>query len=184
MSMKKLLVLVPMVALLGAGTSTTVAARKCGALPPGGKPIFAIDGVVQPSGVGVTPAPVAEGDIVFVDIICMDPKDSSFNRTHGVSLISAWTKSGPAPRVEEALSVIRAAQDAQFARNGRYISSVESIRFPESMKPVSVTLVADRKGWIARTTLPRYLRTCMMFDGTVAAPPRTGPRTSECTSDR
>lgn len=183
--MQRILCLLPAVALVALGTSSPNAARKCGrqqviAGPGRIVPLMSIDGVVIQPGTVHPMSNVVGTDIYSVDIICMDAKDSTFNRTQGVAIISVWTKSGPAPRVTEALDVIRQAQDSSFARNGRYISAVSEIRFPENMKPVQMTLEAGPKGWVARTTLPRFLQTCMMFDGTLAAQPAGAPRKAAC----
>jgi hypothetical protein len=180
----RVLCLAPALALLSIGASAPHAAFKCGgATQPGGKALLSIDGVIRWTE-DLSSIKLPEKDIHSVDILCMDPRDSTLNRTHGWGVVSVWTKQGPAPRVEEALDVIRDEQDAHLAKHGRYILALEDIRFPESMKPVRMTMDADKSGWIARTTLPRLLRTCTMFDGTVAAPPPNQSRKTACVSDR
>ena len=179
----RVLCLAPALALLGVGASAPDLALKCGgATAPGGKPLVSIDGVIR-SPDYLSSIKLTAEDIHGIDIVCMNPKDSTFNRTHGWGVASIWTKQGPAPRVEEALDVIREAQDAHLAKHGRYILALEEIRFPESMKPVRVTMDADKSGWTARTTLPRLLRTCTMFDGTLAVPLPNEPRKPACVSD-
>ena len=179
----RVLSLASALALLGVGASAPAVVFKCGGgTAPGGKPLLSIDGVMRwtedPSSINVP-----EKDIHSIDILCMNPKDSTLNRTHGWGVVSIWTKQGPAPRVEEALDVIRGEQDAHLAKHGRYIVALEDIRFPESMKPVRVTMTADKSGWIARTTLPRLLRTCTMYDGTVTGPLPKPARMTTCMSD-
>jgi hypothetical protein len=179
----RVLSLAPALALLSVGASMPDVAMKCGGVTaPGGKPIVSIDGVIR-SPDYVSPIELTELDIHRIDIVCMNPEDSTFNRTRGWGVVSIWTRQGPAPRVEEALAVIREAQDAHLAKHGHYIVALEDIRFPENMKPVHMTMDADRRGWIARTTLPRLLRTCTMLDGTVAVPLPNEPRKPRCVSD-
>jgi hypothetical protein len=177
------LFLAPALALVGVGASAPYVALKCGGVTaPGGKPLFSIDGVIR-STEDSARINLKKEDIHRIDIVCLNPKDSTFNRTHGWGVASIWTKQGPAPRVEEALDVIREAQDAHLAKHGRYILALEEIRFPESMKPVRISMDADKNGWIARTTLPRLLRTCTMFDGAAAEPLPKEPRKPACVSD-
>jgi hypothetical protein len=172
-----LLWFLPALALPVGGTSTPGAALKCGLLAPDGSPMYAVDGVLQ-SREGISG--FQPEDLYRVDIVCMDPKDSTFNRTAGFAVLSIWTMEGPAPRVPEALDIIRDAQDKHFAKYGRYIAAVEDIQLPESMKAVRITLNADENGWIAHSTFPRLLRRCVMFDGAVATPLAGEARESVC----
>jgi hypothetical protein len=179
----RFLFLAPALAVLGVGASVRDVSLKCGGLTaPGGKPLISIDGVITSQDY-VSSIKARAEDIYRIDIVCMNPTDSTFNRTHGWGVVSIWTKQGPAPRVEQALDVIREAQDAYFAKQGRYLAALDDIRFPENMKTVRVTMDVDKTGWIARTTLPRLLRTCTMFDGTMAAPLPNEPRKPVCVSN-
>jgi hypothetical protein len=189
--MTRALALLPALALIGLGASApneSSAARKCGqrftdADPRSNAPVYALDGaVIQPGTVGPM-SNVRSDNIHSVEFICLNPKDSTFNRSSGVTIISIWTKTSPAPRVAEALEIVRQAQDAQFAKNGRYLSVAKEIPLPETMKGVIVTLEGGPSGWIARTTVPRLLRTCVMFDGTVADAPAGAPRKAKCEID-
>src|SRR5688572_20908020 len=100
---------------------------KCGTPVPPGGPFIAVDGVVvgqleQQSKPG-TDYGVAREDLYSLEILCLDPKDSSFVRGRGLPLVSMWTLSGPAPRLKNALDMVRDAQDAHYAKHGVYMKT-------------------------------------------------------------
>jgi hypothetical protein len=186
--MTRLPALVPVLALAYLGAGTPSAARKCGqrftnADPRSNVPVYSLDGAVIQPGTARPMTNVGGDNVYSVDIICMNPTDSTFNRSSGVTIISIWTKTSPAPRIAEALEIVRQAQDAQFAKDGRYIETASQIPLPENMKGVVVTLEAGPRGWIARTTVPRLLKSCVMFDGAVAANTQGAPRRAACRDD-
>ena len=163
------------------------APRKCGTPVPPGGPFIAIDGVVvgqlEQQSKPWTDYGVAREDVYSLEILCMDPKDSTFVRGRGLPLVSIWTLSGPAPRLKDALDMVRAAQDAHYAKHGAYMKTLDNIRLPENMQRIRLTMRAVDKGWIARATVPNLLSTCSMFDGEVATALHIGPRHVVCESD-
>jgi hypothetical protein len=177
------LAIVPMVAVMAAMIPRSDAVMKCGSQSPNGL-LFAIDGLITAPKDGVSPLKsLAQENVYSLAVLCMDPVDSTFNYTRGWQLISVWTMQGPAPRLKDALNLIRDAQDAHFAKHGKYITSLDQITLPETLKPLRITLKGDAKGWIASATVPRLLSTCSMFDGTIATPLYIGPRHIDCASD-
>ena len=175
--------IVPVVAVAAAMIPTGSTMIKCGTLSPNG-PLLGVDGVVTgPVSRDKPLGNLAKEDVYSIDIMCVDPVDSTFNRTHGWQLISLWTMQGPAPRLKEALNLIRDAQDAHYARHGRYITKLEEIPLPETMKPLRITLQADKKGWIARATVRQLLTTCSISDGVNIDPNYVRARQIECASD-
>jgi hypothetical protein len=182
--MKRILYLLPVVVLAGLGTTAPNAARKCGTpIPSMAQMLKAIDGVIVAPPDSAALAKVKSEDIYSMDLVCMNPLDSTFSRSRGITVMSIWMKTGPAPRITEALDVVRQAQDSSLARTGRYISSGAEIQLPANMRGISVALEASAEGWIARTTVPRLLRTCVMFDGRVPERTQGAPRKSVCAYD-
>src|SRR5687768_10519099 len=91
--------IVPIVAVAAAMIPQHGAMLKCGTASPDG-PLFAVDGVVMGPSTREKPfGNVAKENVYSLEIMCMDPVDSTFNRTHGRQLISLWTMQGPAPRL-------------------------------------------------------------------------------------
>ena len=175
--------IVPAVAVAAALNPYDSTLLKCGTLSPNG-PLLGVDGVLTgPVNRDKPLGDIAKENVYSIDILCVDPVDSTFNRTHGWQLISLWTMQGPAPRLKEALAVIRDEQDAHHARHGSYITKLEEIPLPETMKPLRITLQVDKKGWIARATVRQLLSTCSVYDGEVSNPPYIGARQIDCASD-
>jgi hypothetical protein len=182
--MRHALVILPVVALIGLGSTAPNAARKCGTpVPSVSQMLKAIDGVMLGTPDSALFAKLKSEDIYSMDFVCMNPLDSTFSKSRGVTVLSIWMKTGPAPRITEALDVVRQAQDSSFAHSRRYIQTGAEIQLPAIMRGISVVIEASADGWVARTTVPRLLKTCEMFDGKVATATAGAPRKSRCTND-
>ena len=159
----------PALLLIGASAASFEFPRKCGSLPPGARPVLAVDGTIMSvdpmTDLGVDPDSVLE-----LQVVCMNPRDSTFNRTTGVPVISVWTKQGPVPHLQPTLEAVLEAQDEQFSRNATYFSSTDHVALPYRPEQVRMTLEGRENGWIAAVTVDRYLSTCYVFDGAVRPP--------------
>ncbi len=165
---------------------------KCGPQPPGTTALLAIDGEIRdappPSFRSVSPAAVVDPeDIFWIDIVCIDPLDSTFQRGHGVPVVSIWTKRGPASHMEPALLEIRTAQNRHFERQGRYLEGLDAIELSEHPPQVHVAMevTSDADGYVASARTERLFATCFLYDGAAGAP-RAGlvPGEPDCVSDR
>ena len=170
----------PALLLIGASAGSFESPRKCGSLPPGGRPILAVDGTIM----NVDPMVdlvVDPDNVLEVHVVCMNPRDSTFNRKTGIPVISLWTKQGPVPHLEPTLEAVLEAQDEQFSRNASYVSSTDATALPARPEQVRMTLEGSEKGWIAAVTIDRYMSTCYVFDGAVRPPyPHLEPRRPSC----
>lgn len=68
-------------------------ALKCSGYRP--EPLVAVNGTFVDT--TLPELGLDRSEIFQVDIVCMDPADSSFNRERGTPVISVWTHDGPAP---------------------------------------------------------------------------------------
>jgi hypothetical protein len=162
------LLIAPALLLIGASAASFESPRKCGGLLPGAKPLVALDGTII--NVPMTDLGVDPDNVLELQIVCMNPRDSTFNRKTGVSVISVWTKQGPVPHLKPTLEAVLEAQDEQFSRNATYFSSTYAMALSRRPEQVRMTLEGSEKGWIAAVTIDRYLATCYVFDGAVRPP--------------
>ena len=165
---------VPVVALIAGLASGSGEARKCGRTTNHGG-LVAIDGVITAVRPDSLMKHLNADDLQSIEIVCMNPQDSTFNRSSGIPVVSVWTKNGPIAQVKATLSVILAAQDAHHRRESKYIDGLEKIELPASSSRLRVSMKASNHGWVAEATFERMLATCFVFDGTW--PGMTGSRT-------
>ncbi|MGH7459717.1 MAG: hypothetical protein ACREMA_01655 [Longimicrobiales bacterium] len=124
-------------------------------------------------------------DILSIQIVCMDPQDSTFNRTHGIPVMLVRTKEGPASYVKRQLAAILAAQDAHFRRESTYISDLSRIALPFRAAQLRVSIDVRAKGWLAKATVEQSSLVCFVFSGDIRPPhPRLLPGRPDCNEDR
>jgi hypothetical protein len=184
--MLRTLQLTPLLALFSINTLTPApvpAPVKCGGPGPNGTH-YVVNGIITAGMNDAKIRGIGSNNTFLSDVLCMNPQDSTFNRSTGEWVVSVWTKDGPAPHVVLALDLIRYEQDIYFKRNKRYMSAATDIVLPLGMERVRVTLQGDEHGWVAHTTIPRLMQTCTMFDGRVyATGAATEPRRVVCKRD-
>lgn len=183
------------IALLdGPSTEPLASELKCGLQPEGTTALIAIDGVIQ----GALPegdqrfdlssdddkplnGRVDREDLFWVQVVCMDPRDSTFRRGgSGVGVISVWTKDGPAGQMTPALSEIVEAQERHFEHEGRYLEDLSAIDGFAAPERVEIELQTEPDWWIATARTERFLGQCTARGGTgggVSSEP-------ECADDR
>lgn len=166
--MRRILFIAPALLLVGATLVRPDPIRKCGS---GQKPLYAVDGVIteldtevedQLQRVDMTGS--LTNRIMEIQVVCMNPQDSTFNRSRGIPVISIWTHDGPVGRIEPALEAILAAQDEHHRRTARYLDSLEGLEL-DAPEQIHFTLELRDDGWIAEAVLQRYLHRCLVWDG-------------------
>ena len=177
MAVFRMLPLAPVLALAMLGATGREAPKKCGTQGPTGM-IYFVNGDVKP---GFTRDDLSKlkDNTFWLEHLCMDPQDSTLYRLNAPGAVgywttSVWTNDGPGPHVLLALDHIRYAQNRHFKQHKRYINSASEIVMPQGMERVRVTVQGDERGWVAHTTIPRFMQTCTMFEGDVY---HTGPAT-------
>lgn len=154
---------------------------KCGLEGADREPLLAIDGELterEPAEAGEL---LSQDEVELVEIVCLDARDSTFNASRGIPVVSIWTKDGPAGRLEPLLAAILEAQDAHFRRYATYLDDVSELQLPGRIHAIRVSLEADARGWIAWARVDRMLAACLVYDGEVGAPrPRVEPRRPDC----
>ena len=176
--------LAPIFALLASAVTPREPLQKCGSQGPNGM-IYFVNGDVRP---GFTKEDLSkQKDNTFsFEHLCMNPQDSTLYRMSspgatGYWATSVWTKDGPGPHILLALDHIRYVQNTHFRQHKTYITTAADIVLPQGMELVRVTLQGDAHGWIAHTTIPRFMQTCTMFDGVVQnTAPATEPGRVQC----
>lgn len=173
--------LLPTVVVMGITFSPPSSPLKCDRQPPEGKPLVAIDGELTDQ----TVDDINREEIRSLEIVCMNPEDSTFNRSRGIPVISIWTRGGPASYLESTLTAILEAQDAHFRTHSTYLDKLSEIELPERPATMRVTLDAEDSGWVATAAIDRMLTKCVVYDGEVSRPhPRVPRRQPTCLSDR
>lgn len=171
----------PILVVMGVMLPPPDSPLKCDTEPPEGKPLVAIDGELTDR----KPEEIDREEIRSIEIVCMNPRDSTFNRSHGIPVISIWTTGGPASYLEPTLMAILEAQDAHFGRHAEYLETLSEIELPERPSRMQVTLDATESGWVATASIDRMLATCVVYDGEVSVPHSRVPRRQPtCLSDR
>jgi hypothetical protein len=164
-------ILVPALLLVAAAPfSMSSPDRKCGPQPARQDPVVLVDGVI----VKTKPASVLQdlgpGEVHSIEILCMDPRDSTLNHSHGIPAVSILTKAGLISTAKRTLAAIVDAQDAHFRRESEYLAGLERISLPPRPAQVHVAMEAGRTGWVARATIDGLPETCVVYDGDIAAP--------------
>lgn len=156
----------PAVAVVLASSPTTVVqpgALKCGTTT---KPLIAVDGRIAE----VTVEEVDRDRLFWIEIVCMDPVDSTFSMDPGLPVISLWTVDGPAPAMEGALAEILELQASYRSAHGAYALTLEELSYSSSAPGVEVSLDATSGGWMAVATVHNFLTKCVVFDGSREPP--------------
>ena len=149
------------------GFAADPAAKKCGQ-PPGVHPLVAVDGEFVQARI----SDLDHEEILFVDIVCLDPADSTVTRKQtGIAVVSTWTVDGPVPDLLPALEAVHTAQSAHFETTGTYLDSLDYIDLSEFHADLSLTLRVERGGWVALAAVERLPVECAVFDGELAEPP-------------
>lgn len=181
------LALAPALASPAANTKGPALDMKCGPQPEGTVPLIAVDGEIldlapeERRGADALDGIVDRDDMFWLQIVCMDARDSTFRRRGtGLPVISLWTKQGPAGQMAPALAELAEAQDRHFERRGRYIDELADIEAFELPARVEIELAAEADWWVATARTERFLGQCTTGGGTsVSYPPEP-----ECDDDR
>ena len=186
-SILRLTLITPALLLLGATRTTTDAALKCGPQLAGTKPVVQIDGAFYADTANAQAVLKTwdPADVISIEILCLNPQDSTVTHGSGIPLISIKTKQGPASYIKPVLATILAAQDEHFRQHAAYTSDVSSIKLPFRAKQLQVSLDVSANGWVAKATVEQFTSTCFVFDGSVAAPAAgLAARKPECVANR
>ena len=164
------ILIAPVLLLIGAHITLPDARLKCGSLPPGGEPLVAVDGeitTVKPDSIWQA---VDKDDLMWLQIVCMNPRDSTFSRGRGIQVISIWTAEGPASHLEPTLAEILDAQDANFRRESSYLHELSEIELPGRPEQIQLSMDASDTGWVASAWIDRLLAKCFVFEGEIRLP--------------
>jgi hypothetical protein len=130
-------------------------------------------------------AGVVAADIQAMEILCMNPRDSTFTPATGVPVVSIWTKRGPVAEMKPALAAILDAQDMYAKQNSEYAESLDVLSLPPYPSKFDISLDVRTDHWRATITMNGYLGTCYVYDGASAASSAEAmPRTPACVYDR
>jgi hypothetical protein len=155
---------------------------KCGSTK---QALYAVDGEIKGVHSDSSLGNLTSTDIAWIQVVCMDPQDSTFRRGSGIPVVSVWTNRGPASRLEPTLAAILAAQDARAHRGLEYTSEVAELDLPEQPSVLTVAVEVRESGWMATASVERLLAKCFVFDGDVPAPhARLVLRQPECLDNR
>lgn len=138
---------------------------KCGSAARA--PLIAFDGRISE---GVQLGDVEREHIFFLEIVCMDPVDSTFSMNPGIPVVSIWTEHGPAPEMELALAEVLEAQIASHAASGEYLTDVSSLDLSEFSDRIRISMEVGKGGWLAVASIERLLARCVVFDGSIDPP--------------
>ena len=168
--------------LMGASSIPSEPHLKCGSVR---EPLFAVDGQIQGILTDSSRNGLSMRDIYWLQIVCMDPQDSTFGRDYSIPVVSVWTAHGPASHLEPTLAAILEAQDANLRESSGYIHGLDEINLPARPAQVRVSMDVRENGWIATASVDRLLAKCFVFDGEIPAPhSRVSPRHPKCLDDR
>ncbi|CAN5709951.1 hypothetical protein BH23GEM9_BH23GEM9_17610 [soil metagenome] len=156
---------------------------KCGPQPENTVPLVAIDGAFVASS---DPWRHVDRDSIYsLEILCMNPQDSTFHRTVGVPVISIWTMHGPLPQLKAVLALLPEAQDAYFSRHAEYFSDLSAVPRLEPPAPARIVVETSARGWIATGSIDRLLQVCVVYDGATEPPsPELSRRRVTCIIER
>ena len=171
----------PVLLLVAATSMLSESHFKCGSAQD---PLFAIDGQIKGVATDSSWNGLSTNDIYWLQMVCVDPRDSTFRRGYGIPVISVWTTHGPASHLEPTLAAILEAQDANLRETSRYLRSVGEMDLPPRPAQVEVLMDVRESGWIATASVDRFLAKCYVFDGEIQAPhSRLSPRQPQCLDD-
>jgi hypothetical protein len=155
--------------------------RKCDGHPAGRDPIVMVDGAITNGKIDPVVKDLDPEQVYSIEILCMNPEDSTLNKTQGIGVASVWTRQGIERAAIRTLTAIVEAQDAHFRKESRYLDDISGIALPLRPPELLVTVEAIARGWIARAVVDRMPLTCAVYDGTVRAPqPGLLPRQPTC----
>jgi hypothetical protein len=155
--------------------------RKCGIQPGTTNPVTLVDGAV----VNQTPDAVwkvVDPESVFsIEVGCLNPKDSTLNRTTGIPAISIFTRLGMQASIKRMLTTVADLQGAHFRLHARYLEQLEPVLLPGRVERMRVELEVSPDGWLARYTVDGLGVTCIVYAGTVPGTPTgVAPREPTC----
>lgn len=149
------------------------------------QPLYAIDGEIKGVHSDSSFKDLAQDELLWVQVVCMDPQDSTFRRGYGIPVVSVWTIHGPVAHLEPTLAAILDAQDARARQGLPYASDPDEMGLPSRPATLTVSVEVRDSGWLATAEVARLLAKCFVFDGDVAAPhSRLAARQPECLDDR
>jgi len=159
--------------------------RKCGIQPGSANPVTLLDGVVVNQTPDAALKAVDPESIFSIEVACLNPQDSTLNRTTGVPAISIFTKLGLQASIKRMLSTVADLQAAHFRLHTRYLEQLEPVLLPGRIDKVRVELEVHPDGWLARSTVEGLALTCTVYVGAVpGAPIGVAPREPACIAVR
>lgn len=149
------------------------------------EPVIFVDGLVA-SNAAVNE--LGADGLSTVEVVCLSPVDSTVlapgSQIAGIPAVIAWSRQGPASHLQPVLVALLRAQQAHFARTGKYSGDLAQLSLPAVPAVVKLSLDASPIGWSARSWVDRrFTPRCAVFAGDVASPPSYSKDTVAC-SDR
>jgi len=155
--------------------------RKCGVQPVPANPVTLVDGVVVNQTPDAALKAVDPESVFSIEVACLNPKDSTLNRTTGIPAISIFTRLGLQASIRRMLTTVADLQGAHFRLHARYLEQMEPVLLPGRIEGVRVELEVSPDGWLARSTVEGLAVTCIVYVGTVpGAPTGVAPREPTC----
>ena len=155
--------------------------RKCGVHWAGAGPVTLMDGVVVRNTPEAALRTVDPESVFSIEVACLNPKDSTLNRTSGIPAVSIVTKSGLQASIRRVLSTVVDLQDAHFRLHARYLEHVDPVVLPGRVERLRVEIEMGPDGWLARSDVAGLAVTCTVHVGSVpGAPSGVAPREPTC----
>jgi hypothetical protein len=153
--------------------------RTCGVQPGHVDPVTLVDGVVVKQTPDAALKTVEPESVFSIEVLCLNPKDSTLNRTNGIPAVSIVTKLGLQTSIKRMLSGVVDLQDGYFRLHARYLEQIESLAVPGRTEKLRVDLQVTPHGWLASSKTEGL--TCLVYVGTVpGVPAGIAPREPTC----